>query len=56
MLERFGALDGERLPARLWMRAALGRRRHDRAIARGEYQHRGVFGHSILAELRVPAG
>lgn len=54
MLERFGVRDSRRLLARLWMKAATGQRRHERAVESGEYRGCGIFGHAMLAELRVP--
>jgi SAM-dependent methyltransferase len=54
MLERFGIRDSRRLLTRLWMKAALGPRRHDRAVESGEYRRRGIVGHAMLAELKVP--
>jgi O-antigen/teichoic acid export membrane protein/SAM-dependent methyltransferase len=53
-LRRLGIDDGHRLVARLWARAAVRQRHHERAIADGEYVSRGVFGHSMLAELQRP--
>jgi O-antigen/teichoic acid export membrane protein/2-polyprenyl-3-methyl-5-hydroxy-6-metoxy-1,4-benzoquinol methylase len=52
LLQFLGANEGG-LPARAWMRAVVGPRKYRRALARGEYQRRGIVGHSMLAEFEL---
>ncbi len=52
VLERVGAASDRHPLTRLWMKAAIGPRRHRSASGRQAYTARGLFGHSMLAEYR----
>ncbi len=54
VLERVGAGSDHHPLTRVWMKAAIGPRRHRAASARHAYTGRGLYGHSMLAEYRPP--